>query len=122
MFITDLQSYCESKKGVTSHFPFDNDTLVYKVMNKMFCLTSLEKWEQQEPSINVKCDPNTALELRSQYEGVVTGGYHMDKKHWNTILINDVIHDEQVMKWIDHSYELIVAKLPRKDRDHLKNL
>ncbi|ARN78303.1 MmcQ-like protein [Nonlabens spongiae] len=122
MFITDLQDYCESKKGVTSHFPFDNDTLVYKVMNKMFCLTSLEKWENGAPSVNLKCDPETAIELRAEYGETVTGGYHMHKKHWNTICINRDMQDDAVFKWIDHSYDLIVAKLPKKDRDLLKNL
>jgi len=91
-------------------------------MNKMFCLTSLQKWEEGNPSVNVKCDPEIALELRAEYESTVAGGYHMDKKHWNTILINCAMPDEEVIKWIDHSYELIVAKLPRKDRDYLKNL
>lgn len=88
----------------------------------MFCLTSLEKWEQDQPSVNVKCDPEVALDLRAEYGATVTGGYHMDKKHWNTILINDGMMDQEVMKWIDHSYDLIVAKLTRKDRDLLKNL
>ena len=88
----------------------------------MFCLTSLKNWEENKPTVNVKCDPETALELRAQYDGVVTGGYHMDKKHWNTILINDAMPDSEVFYWINHSYDLIVAKLPRKDRDHLKNL
>ena len=67
--------------------PFDNDTLVFKVMGKMFMLLGLERWERGEPSINVKCDPQIAMELREQYDGVVTGAWHMSKTHWNTIYI-----------------------------------
>jgi predicted DNA-binding protein (MmcQ/YjbR family) len=122
MFIDDLQTYCESKKAVTASFPFDQDVLVFKVMNKMFCLTSLKNWEENKPTVNLKCDPDIAIELRAQYDGTVIGGYHMSKKYWNTIYINDAMPDHEILKWIDHSYDLIVAKLPRKDRDQLKNL
>lgn len=122
MFIDELQAYCQAKKEVTASFPFDNETLVFKVMNRMFCLTSLKNWEENKPTVNVKCDPETALELRVQYDGIVTGGYHMNKKHWNTILINGAMPDPEIFQWIDHSYDLIVAKLPRKDRDQIKNL
>jgi predicted DNA-binding protein (MmcQ/YjbR family) len=122
MHIDELQSYCESKKAVTSSMPFDQDVLVFKVMNKMFCLTSLKSWEEGTPRINVKCDPETALEQREQFSESVTGGYHMDKKTWNTILINQEIPDDNIVQWIDHSYDLIVAKLSKKDREHLKNL
>lgn len=122
MHIEELQRYCESKKAVTSSFPFDKDVLVFKVMNKMFCLSSLKSWEEGIPRINVKCDPETALELRDQFPETVTGGYHMDKKSWNTILINHEIPDPEIVKWIDHSYDLIVAKLSVKDRNHYNNL
>ncbi len=122
MHIEKLQSYCESKKAVTASFPFDQDVLVFKVMNKMFCLSSLKSWEEGTPRINVKCDPETAIELREQFPDTVTGGYHMDKKTWNTILVNHAIPDAEIFQWIDHSYDLIVAKLTRKDRELLNNL
>ena len=122
MHIDELQAYCESKKAVTVSMPFDQDVLVFKVMNKMFCLTSLKSWEENSPRINVKCDPEIALNLREQFPETVTGGYHMDKKSWNTILINQDIPDDKILHWINHSYDLIVAKLTRKDREFLNNL
>lgn len=122
MHIDELQDYCESKKAVTASFPFDQDVLVFKVMNKMFCLTSLSNWEQGIPTVNLKCDPDTAIELREEYPETVTAGYHMDKKHWNTIAINSTMPDSEIIQWIDHSYDLIVAKLSRKDRELFNTL
>ena len=89
MNIQQLYEFCLSKKGVTEHFPFDEDTLVFKVGGKMFCLTSLKQWESNEPSLNLKCDPDKAEELRTQYEAI-NPGYHMSKKHWNTAWRKDV--------------------------------
>ena len=79
-----LRAYCLSKKGVTEEFPFDEDTLVFKVTGKMFALLSLSKWENGEKTINLKCQPDYAVELRGRYTGIIPG-YHMNKQHWNTV-------------------------------------
>lgn len=121
MNIQQLYEFCLSKKGVTEHFPFDEDTLVFKVMGKMFCLASLKDWENGNPSISVKCDPIYAEELRITYESV-TPGYHSNKKHWNTVFANREIPDKKMFHFITHSYELVVAGLPKKLRDELKQI
>ena len=102
------------KKGVTEEFPFDKNTLVYKVMGKMFALTDIDSFQ----SINLKCDPEKAIQLREAYEGV-TPGYHMNKKHWNTIRTDGSIPDDLICQWIDDSYKLVVDKLPSVDRKWL---
>lgn len=115
MNIQQLYEFCLSKKAVTEHFPFDEDTLVFKVGGKMFCLASLQDWENENPSISVKCDPNYAEELRAQFESV-TPGFHSNKKHWNTVFINKEIPDKKIVHFINHSYEVVVAGLTRKVR------
>ena len=120
MNIQQLYEFCLSKKGVTEHFPFDEDTLVFKVAGKMFCLTSLKDWENGNPTVNLKCDPEYAIELREKYESV-TPGYHSNKKHWNTIFVNKEIDDKKIIHFINHSYELVVAGLPKKEREVFKN-
>ena len=100
----NLQTYyefCLSKKGVTEHFPFDEEILVFKVGGKMFALSSLNQWEKGEPSINLKCNPERAEELRAQYEGIKPG-YHMSKIHWNTIEVNQEVSDSLIAALIDH--------------------
>ena len=114
MNIEEFREYCIQMKGVTEELPFDEDTLVFKVMGKMFALTGIEHFE----SINVKCDPDTALELREEYEAVKPG-YHMNKKHWNTITNHSDMSDEVMRSWIKHSYDLVVAKLPKKTKEAL---
>ena len=119
MNIEDFHNYCISKKGVTEAFPFDEDTLVFKVMGKMFALTSLKSWEAGDHSVNLKCDPEWALELREQYESVQPG-YHMSKVHWNTVHISNGELDEKLIRQlIDHSYILVVNSLPKKLKDEL---
>lgn len=113
MTIQDYYDYCLSKKGVTEHFPFDEDTLVFKVGGKMFALSSLSQWEKNEPSVNLKCDPERALELRAQYEAIQPG-YHMSKVHWNTIGVNGDVPPKLLRELIDHSYELIFKSLAKK--------
>lgn len=113
MTIQDYYDYCLSKKGVTEHFPFDEDTLVFKVGGKMFALSSLGQWEKNEPSVNLKCDPQRALELRAEYEAVQPG-YHMSKVHWNTIAVNSDVPDKMLRELIDHSYELVFGSLTKK--------
>lgn len=122
MHIDELRDYCMSKKAVTEEFPFDESTLVFKVMGKMFCLTGLDRWERGEPAINLKCNPEKAIELREEYDGTVIGGYHSNKKHWNTIFINKAMSTSELKKWIDHSYELVIGKLTRAQKEDLKNL
>ncbi|MGC1633061.1 MAG: MmcQ/YjbR family DNA-binding protein [Gelidibacter sp.] len=120
MNIEQLQAYCISKKEVTEDFPFDADTLVFKVLGKVFVLIGLEKWEAGEKAINLKCDPDYAEELRAEF-GTITPGYHMNKKHWNTIdLTVDEISPKFLTELIDHSYEMVVKGMPKKMRDSLK--
>jgi predicted DNA-binding protein (MmcQ/YjbR family) len=105
MDIESLRNHCISKKNVTESFPFGEETLVFKVDGKMFALVNLEG----ELSINLKCDPELALELRERYQAV-TPGYHMNKKYWNTIMLDGTIPDKVVFSWIDHSYEEVLKK------------
>jgi len=116
MNIEELRDYCLGKKAVTESFPFDQETLVFKVLDRMFLLTNINK----ALSVNVKCDPNRINELREQYSAVLPG-YHMNKKHWNTVLIDGSISDDQLKEWIDHSYQLVVEKLPKKQQNELLN-
>lgn len=119
MNIEQLYKYCLNKKSVTEHFPFDDNVLVFKVLGKMFLLTGMDSWEKGEGAINLKCDPEYALELREQFE-CVEPGYHMSKKHWNTIrTFKGEIDWKFTTELIDHSYDLIVKSLPRKLRDTL---
>ena len=114
MDIEKLRNYCLKKKGVTEEFPFGEDTLVFKVMGKMFCLTGMN------PPFycNLKCDPEVAIELREKYEGV-TPGYHMNKKHWNSVYFDTNIPDNEILEWVDQSYNLVVESLPKKIKDEL---
>ena len=115
MNIEDLREYCLSKKAVTESFPFDETTLVFKVMNKMFAVTDLEK----ELSISIKCDPELAISLRERHPAV-NPAWHFNKKHWNNVVIDGSIDVELIKQWIDHSYDLIVDKLPLKERRSLE--
>lgn len=108
MNIEALREYCISKAGVTENFPFDEDTLVFKVGNKIFLLTSLSNPQ----TFNVKCDPEKANVLREEFEEVKPG-FHMNKKHWNTIFYNGSISDRQLFEMIDHSYVLVFKSLPK---------
>jgi predicted DNA-binding protein (MmcQ/YjbR family) len=105
MNIEILREYCIKKDEVTEGFPFGEDTLVFKVKGKIFALANLAG----DLSINLKCDPLHALELREKYSSV-TPGYHMNKKHWNTVMLDGSVPDKEVFLWIDHSYDLIAGK------------
>jgi predicted DNA-binding protein (MmcQ/YjbR family) len=107
-----LREYCLSKKHATEEFPFGDSTLVYKVKGKIFLITSLNSTPLQ---FNVKCDPDKAIDLREEYD-CVKPGYHMNKKHWNTIVADGCMTDKLMKEQIDHSYELIVSSLPAKDK------
>ncbi len=117
MNIEEYRNFCIAKPGVTEGFPFDNRTLVFKVMGKMFALTNIEDFD----GINLKCDPNKAIELREKHEGI-TSGYHMSKKHWNTVSTTSDVPDKTIYHLINHSYELVVSKLPKKIKKELKSL
>lgn len=117
MHIEQIRNYCLAKPGVEETFPFDSETLVFKVMGKVFALTSLN----DPDNCNLKCDPEKAIELRSNF-GAVKPGYHMNKVHWNTITYNQDLSDQEILKLVDHSYELVVNGLTRKLKQELKEL
>ena len=115
MDIEQLREYCLSKPGTEETLPFGPDTLVYKVCGKVFLLTGLDS---EEFRFNVKCDPDKAIELREQFSCVLPG-YHMNKKHWNTIIVDGSVSSKQLKEWIDHSYELVVESLSKKIRENM---
>lgn len=108
-----FREYCLLKKAVTESFPFDESTLVFKVANKMFALTSLDSIDFR---VNLKCDPERSLELRDTYPDSVLPGFHMNKKLWNTVIIDGSIKKDLFQELIDHSYDLVVASLTKKVR------
>jgi predicted DNA-binding protein (MmcQ/YjbR family) len=114
MNIEEVREYCVLKPCVTESFPFDEETLVFKVQGKMFALLSLGN----EGSINLKCDPERAVDLREKHSDIVPG-YHMNKVHWNTVMLYGSLSDDLIMEMIDHSYDLVVKSLTRKLRDEL---
>lgn len=111
MDIEKFRNICLSLDDVTEEFPFGANTLVYKVKGKMFALTDLEMFE----SVNLKCDPEEAIELRERY-AAVQPGYHMNKAHWNTVLMDSSISDKLIEQWVKDSYELVRSKLPKSKR------
>lgn len=118
MHIEEFRSFCLSLKGTEDGFPFGTETLVFKVMGKVFCLAGLNN----DPlSFNVKCDPEKASELREEFSGVIPG-YHMNKKHWNTVVLDGSFSDEQARQWIVDSYDLIVDSLPKKLKEELNSI
>jgi predicted DNA-binding protein (MmcQ/YjbR family) len=115
--IEEYRDFCIALKGVSEEFPFDENTLVFKVMGKMFALCDVNTFE----SINVKCNPEKAVELRELFSSVLPG-YHMNKKHWNTVLIDASIDDKLIYQWILDSYHLVIASLTKKQREELAKL
>lgn len=115
--IEDFRDYCLSLKGVTEKFPFDKTTLVFYVMNKMFCLVDIEEFEY----CNLKCDPDDAEELRALYVGVKPG-YHINKKHWNSVYFNSDVGNKLLTEQILNSYNLVVRGLKKVDKDYLNTL
>lgn len=111
-----LREYCLKKKGVTEELPFGPDTLVYKVMGKAFLLTG---FDNSPTRFNVKCDPDRAIELREQY-AAIQPGYHMNKKHWNTVTCDGSLSKSAILEQIDHSYELVVSGLSKRVREELE--
>lgn len=119
MNIEEFRNYCIIKKGVTEELPFDEHTLVFKVMGKMFALSSLQRLPLQ---VNLKCNPERAIELRETYDGIIIPGYHMNKKHWNTIFLENTMDPKVLMELIDHSYNLVIAGLTKKAKTALDAL
>jgi predicted DNA-binding protein (MmcQ/YjbR family) len=115
MNIEEIREYCLAKKLVSEGFPFGDTTLVFKVSGKIFALISLD-----EIQMNLKCDPHLALELRERHNSVIPG-YHMNKKYWNTILLNGTIPDKLLKEWIDLSYSLVAKKGKKSNKANLNN-
>ncbi|HRS68258.1 MAG TPA: MmcQ/YjbR family DNA-binding protein [Paludibacteraceae bacterium] len=114
MDVERLREICLALPYVEEKFPFDDYTLVFYVGSKMFALTDL----QTPNSVNLKCKPEQAIELRERYVGFVPG-YHMNKKHWNTVTLNADVTDKLISELVNHSYRLVWNKLPRKEREAL---
>jgi len=117
MDIEFFRDFCLSKKGVEESFPFGDDTLVMKLMGKIFALANLDG----DLKLNLKCNPEYAIELREKF-AAVSAGYHMNKKHWNTISIDGSISDQKICSWINHSYSLIYNNLTKKEKDILEQM
>lgn len=115
MKLEQIESIFMAKHGTTKEFPFGDDTMVFKVMNKMFGLISLNTTPL---NINLKCEPNDAIAYREIYE-CVNPGYHMNKKHWNTITLDGSMNDEILKDMVDESYDLVVSKLTKKQKEQL---
>ncbi|WP_221391903.1 MmcQ/YjbR family DNA-binding protein [Dyadobacter sp. NIV53] len=115
MNLESLRDYCLALPGVTEELPFGPDTLVFKVMGKVFLLTSLDS---PSLSFNVKCDPEKAEDLRASYSDVQPG-YHMNKKHWNTVHVTGSVSSEILFSWVKDSYDLIVSALPKRAKEEL---
>lgn len=112
MDLEEFREYCLTKPDATESTPFGPDTLVFKVGGKIFAIASLD---DVPPHVNLKCDPERALDLRDRYEEV-RPGYHMNKKHWNTVELSGRIPPNELREWIDHSYDLVTAATPRRGR------
>lgn len=112
MDIELIRKFCLSKKGTEESFPFDKTTLVFKVGGKMFALIDIDHFT----GINLKCDPERSIELRESYSGI-TSAFHMNKKHWNTVLVNEDVDSNLIFELINHSYDLVYLSLPKKFRD-----
>ena len=117
MNIEDFRDFCLSLKGTTEETPFGPETLVFKVMNKVYALTNITTFEL----INLKCDPEKAIVLREQYEAIIPG-YHMNKKHWNSLLMNGTLNTTLIHELTENSYKLVVNGLTKKDKTILETL
>jgi len=116
MNIEQFRDYCLSKPFVTEHFPFDKTTLVFKVADKMFALCDVDEFK----CINLKCDPEEAVDLRERYHGIKPG-YHMSKKHWNSVYIGEDVDDKLLLTLTDNSYDLVFNSISKKKLDELQN-
>jgi predicted DNA-binding protein (MmcQ/YjbR family) len=116
MDMDTIKTYCAGKKAVTWDYPFDSETLVYRVMGKIFVLMPAVA---DPPRLNLKCDPTLAEILRREFPAI-TPGYHMNKQHWNTVVVDGSLPDAQIYEMIDHSYEQVAKGLKKADREKLK--
>lgn len=119
MDIVTLREYCLSKMGAEEGFPFGEDTLVFKVGGKIFAICGLEN---PPLFVNLKCDPEYAMELRDKHDGIIIPGYHMNKKHWNSVYLDSSLSMNLYYSLIDHSYDLIRSSLPKKIQSELNEL
>ncbi len=119
MHIEAFRDYCLAKKGVTEEFPFDEVTLTFKVMGKIFAITGLN---HEEFKVNLKCEPHYAIELREEYGEDIVPGWHMNNKHWNTVHFENELEDTFLYHLIDHSYDRVVKGLRKADRELLENM
>lgn len=115
--IEEIRDYCLSKPATSEDMPFGPDTLVLKVAGKMFALSNLEG----DLRINLKCNPEKAIELREEHHAIQPG-FHMNKKHWNTVYIDGSLSAKFIMELIDHSYDMVVKSLPLKKRKEIKEI
>jgi len=118
MDIEAFRKFCLSQKGVSEEFPFDEHVLVFKVMGKMFAATNLNN---EDFTVNLKCDPEKAILLRDEYEDIQPG-FHMNKKHWNTVFFEASLDNKMLKELISHSYDCVCSKLPKKDKAILEHL
>ena len=116
MDIESFRNFCLHMKGVEETQPFGPDTLVYKVMGKVFAITGLD---EEDFSVNLKCDPEKAIELRETHPGQIIPGFHMNKKHWNTVYLTGSLNDKFICELMDDSYSLAVNALPKKEQEKL---
>lgn len=116
MEIDEIREYCLQLPEVTEGFPFGEGVLVFKVVGKMFLASNLDKFPA---SCNLKCDPARALELREEYDGIEPG-WHMNKKHWNTLILDGSVPSSLIQELLDHSYELVVGSLKKSDRERVQ--
>lgn len=114
--IESLRDYCLAKKATEDGFPFDEKILVFKVMGKIFALMNVDNFS----FINLKCDPERAVLLRESHDAI-TAGYHMSKKHWNSVYVDGRLPDQLILDLIDHSYDMVVNTLTKKDKLALQN-
>lgn len=120
MDIEEIREFCLSIKGAEECFPFDETVLVFKVMDKMFAFMSLDR-KDRGFMINLKCDPEYAIELREQHESVIPG-YHSNKKYWNSVYVEEVRDNNDLKKWISHSVDEVIKKLPKKKQSEYADL
>ncbi|MFD2201586.1 MmcQ/YjbR family DNA-binding protein [Shivajiella indica] len=116
MNISFFRDYCLNKPGASEDTPFDEDTLCFKVGGKIFAIIDIVDFK----SVNLKCDPEWAMELREEFVGIMPG-YHMNKKHWNTVLFDGSVSDKLILNLVDHSYDLVLNSIPKSKRDNLSN-
>ena len=116
MYADEVREFTLAKKGTTEETPFGPNVLVYKVVGKMYATLTPD---DVPPKMNLKCDPDRALELRDEYDPLIVPGYHMNKRHWNTVTLDGSLPVKLVKELITHSYELVVAKLPKNGRGKL---